>query len=456
MSSVMFRRVLGTKTAALGLIIPWLFPSLVMAAPLELGPSIELAQKNDPWLQGADYQLLAIQAEQIAFEKLPNPMVSLGVANLPIDTFDFNQEPMTQFKVGVTQPIPRGDTLALRSKQSRMMAEQIPYQTAERAARIKQSVSNLWLESYRLDRVIKLIEGDQALFEQLVDVAQSNYRSGAGRSQQENVIRAQLELVQLQDRLLKLKSQRAVNCAQLLEWLYPQEDSQNESNWSCDMPNELPQFNVVSDKAGELSRANLDQRTHYLQSHPAILSAEQDVQIMGQSIHLAEQELKPQWAVNASYGYRDEDPMGQDRADFFSVGVSVDFPLWGSAKQDNQIKAAKARTQSLTTKRSMVMRSMLSQLTADLEKLSKLDQRRQLYNEQILALTEEQSEATLTSYTNDNGDFAEAVRARISELNARIEKIEIDIERLKTLARIEYFSAGHGITEMKPVKELRL
>ena len=51
----------------------------------------------------------------------------------------------------------------------------------------------------------------------------------------------------------------------------------------------------------------------------------------------------------------------------------------------------------------------------------------------------QQAEASLTAYTNDDGDFAEVVRARISQLNAQIDSLEIDVERQKTIASLNYY-----------------
>jgi len=53
---------------------------------------------------------------------------------------------------------------------------------------------------------------------------------------------------------------------------------------------------------------------------------------------------------------------------------------------------------------------------------------------------EEQASAALTAYNNDDGDFAEAVRARISELNAQVELIQMMAERAKTLASFRYLT----------------
>jgi hypothetical protein len=51
----------------------------------------------------------------------------------------------------------------------------------------------------------------------------------------------------------------------------------------------------------------------------------------------------------------------------------------------------------------------------------------------------EQADAALNAYTHDDGDFAEVVRAKIDQLNAGIEALDIEVERLKTISEINYF-----------------
>jgi hypothetical protein len=45
----------------------------------------------------------------------------------------------------------------------------------------------------------------------------------------------------------------------------------------------------------------------------------------------------------------------------------------------------------------------------------------------------------LTAYTNVTGDFSEVVRARIAELNANIASLDIEVERQKLRAQLNYF-----------------
>ena len=57
----------------------------------------------------------------------------------------------------------------------------------------------------------------------------------------------------------------------------------------------------------------------------------------------------------------------------------------------------------------------------------------------LLKQSREHAEAALTAYTNDDGNFAEVVQGRVSELNIRIAALKIDINAGKTLARLNYF-----------------
>jgi len=74
-------------------------------------------------------------------------------------------------------------------------------------------------------------------------------------------------------------------------------------------------------------------------------------------------------------------------------------------------------------------------------RVERLDDRIRLYHQTLLPQMEEQASAALTAYDNDDGDFAEAVRARIAELNARVELTQIIAERAKDLASFRYLTA---------------
>jgi outer membrane protein TolC len=159
---------------------------------------------------------------------------------------------------------------------------------------------------------------------------------------------------------------------------------------------------------------------------------------MSAEVELARQGYKPAWGVSAQYGYRDDDPLGRDRADLFSVGVTFDLPLFTADRQDRQVGAAVARAEALRTDRQLLARQLLAELETALARVQRVQEREALYAQQLLPQMADQAEAALAAYNNDDGDFAEAVRARIAELDARMESLAISVERQQLLAQVDY------------------
>lgn len=405
---------------------------------LSLEQAISLAQTNDPWLQSNQYRQQAVEAKSIAANSYADPVVSLSAANLPVDSFDFSQEGMTQLKVGVTQMLPRGDSLALAQKRLNQLSQEFPFQRQDRKAKVKATITQLWLDVYLIERSIKLIEQDRQLFEQLAETASINYSSAMGQARQQDVIRAQVELSRLDDRLGRLQQDLQSKKATLKEWLISHDDISFAVN-DFVLPSALPELSL--EHSNILSRlASNDQQAlvSHLQRHPQVLAFEQKVKASETSIDLAKQQYKPQWSVNASYGHRDDDPMGNSRSDFFSVGVSFDLPLFTENRQDQDVTASINEREAIKADKWLLLRSIMSAVLNSQSQLGELEKRRAFYNNSLLKEVREQAEATLSAYTNDNGDFAEVMRSRIDELNTKIEALNVDINYYKSVAQLNY------------------
>jgi outer membrane protein TolC len=179
-----------------------------------------------------------------------------------------------------------------------------------------------------------------------------------------------------------------------------------------------------------------------LSGHPALLGIDSRIDASRLDVELARQKYQPEWKVNASYGYREEGPMGQARPDFFSVGLAFDLPLFTSQRQDQQLQGAIADSEAIRTEKMLALRNMVASFETQYARLRRLEERQKLYRSRLLLEMAEQAEASLTAYTREDGDFAEVVRARIAELNARIDALDIDIARLQTIAQLNYFFAN--------------
>ena len=112
---------------------------------LGLDAAINAAIAEDDWLQVNRQQELAGREIATASGELPDPRISIGISNLPTDTFSFNQEAMTQFRVGLNQMFPPGQTLRLQHLQQIQRSDINPLLRQNRKAMLRAEVTSLWL-----------------------------------------------------------------------------------------------------------------------------------------------------------------------------------------------------------------------------------------------------------------------------------------------------------------------
>ncbi|MGF2733896.1 TolC family protein [Marinobacter sp. DUT-1] len=401
---------------------------------LQLTNVVNTAIENDPWLRQSARMQDALIEESYAEGALPDPRVTIGAANLPTDTFDTGQEAMTQATIGFSQRIPRGDSRQLAGEQKTRMAEVQPFRRENRREQVTERVTHLWLELWRTQESIRLIESNRGLFEQLSDVAEAGYTSATMGSRQQDIIRASLELTRLEDRLAALNTQLAFSRESLGEWI-------GADAAQLPVPGEIPP-KLLAEHAKMWPETDVNG----LIRHPSIRATDQLIDAQAIDVDLARQAYKPEWSVFAQYGYRDRAPNGQDRADLFSVGIGFDLPIFTGNRQDRKLRSSTARLEAARSERILQMRELQARARAAMARIEQLDDRIRLYRQTLIPQMEQQASAALTAYDNDDGDFAEAVRARIDELNARVELIQIVAERAKNLASFRYLTAHSSET----------
>lgn len=453
--NVLFNNSLAVLTSFLAMFI--VNNSYAVQPPLSFKKAIQVAQQNDPWLEGSRHRQQSLTRLSYAASTLPDPKISIAFANLPTNGFDFSQEGMTQLKVGVSQMFARGDSLNIKNRQLQLQSQQQPFQRQDRINKVAVTVGGLWLDLYRVQQSIILIERNRSLFEQLAEVAEASYGSGLGKTRQQDIVRAQLELTRLEDKLNQLQQQDDSYQGMLGRWLI---------NFSLNSQSKLTDNNalifklplIVSEEQPKLELINhasvyseqwlsTDKLSALLSFHPSVKSIDKKIAATKTGIKLAEQQYQPQWGINASYGYRADDSMGSSRADLFSIGVVFDVPLFTENRQDNEVKSAISKTESIKTEKLLLLRKLMSAFTSSKGQLIRLTERQALYQDKLLPQIHDQAEASLTAYTNDDGDFAEVVRARIAELNAEIDFLAINVQKQKIILEINYLLAGSLVNQ---------
>ncbi|WP_050764626.1 TolC family protein [Marinomonas sp. MED121] len=416
------------------------------------------AISRDEWLDANQLFVSSLQAESIKSGELANPKLSLGLANMPLDSLDFNQEAMTQLKFSISQMLPRGDSLALKKETWQQKGHLAQVQQYQRAAQIERDVSLLWLAIFEAKQSIALIEANRGLFEQLLEVSQASYSSALGRTSQGDIIKAELELIRLEDRLTSLALTKQAKYAQLSHWLGDLE--------SWPKPKNLPQVNlkqarfypadpVYLDNKGHLDdKGHLKKKEHtlnrsisdqtlikQLNQHPSLVALDEKAQLAQVNMSLAKQAYQPQWGLNASYGYRDDADNGMSRSDFLSLGVTLDMPIFSKTAQDAGVKSKQLALNAIAFEQALELKQMLAKYRVIQSKVAKLNQRDHLYQSALIPQLKQQEDILLAAYKSNEGPFSDVIKARIESLNAKIQALVISVALQKQKVEFNYLFA---------------
>ncbi|MGI9235537.1 MAG: TolC family protein [Woeseiaceae bacterium] len=387
-------------------------------APLTLTEAEDIALANEPgqaaMLAAAD----ALDEQAVAAGLLPDPTLLLGLHNFPIDSGGFSTEGMTQAQLGVRQVFTRGRARALGSERLKAMADERTKSAHARSRDVMSATRVAWLETYFWQAAHRIVSESRPFFEDLVNVTRSMY--AVGRKSQHDVLRAELELSRLDDRLIEAGRARAESQAALSQWLG--DDAYRP------IAIRLPTWSRPPAKA-DLRRE--------LGEHPRIAAAETTVQAMQSGVDLAKERSKPDWALDVAYGYREGFlPSGEPRSDFVSVSVSVDLPFFRKSRQDSELASALSRRRAAVATRKELHAKLQSELDLRYARWNDLNQRLALYENQILGQSKDQAQAALLAYQSDTGDFSDVMRGSIDDLNTRLEYIRLQIERAQSYAAL--------------------
>jgi len=187
--------------------------------------------------------------------------------------------------------------------------------------------------------------------------------------------------------------------------------------------------------------------------HPQLRAIDANIAAAHIGTNIAEQQYKTEWALEASYGYRADTSTGMDRADLFSFGVSFDVPLFTADKQDRNVRASKARAESIRTDQQLVVRDLVTRMRAALVDWRGLNERKALYEQRLLPQLTQQADATMADYANDQGELQDVIRARIAMIDAHIELLTIAVAQHSSVAELNYLS-GYTQTQALPSEDL--
>lgn len=407
-------------TAALvgmAILTPW---KALAAEGLTLNEAINLAIERDSELAALAEERSGFSQKARAARALPDPTMKLGLSNLPVDRFDLDQEPMTQLQVGLSQVLPRGRSRALASEKLTLMADRKRQIADLRKREVKHQIRRTWLEYYHADEVVRILEENKSVLQDLRTIAESVYKTG--RKTNQDVLQAAMEESVLEERLLKARQEREVLFADLQRWVGAPD--------KVDIASEFPTLPGIASYAEITERMN---------NHPVLEVMETAIDVAQKDVDLARQQYRPQWKLDLGYGKRrGVDMLGQDRPDLATAMVTFSLPLYAGAKQSREVEASKNHLRAEQYRRDERLIELRNRLDRAHTAWRYLSERSENYEDSLVPRAKENLDASFEAYRTDVSDFSTLMRAILMERHTRMDACRTRVDLALATAALLY------------------
>ena len=399
------------------------FVTLAKANELSLEEAVSLAIERDALVQSYQAEADALDERSIADRQWPDPVVKLGLANMPVDSFALDREPMTQTQIGLQQALPRGRSLFFKSKLSTANADKRRALKSDRQRQVALDVRNAWLDVYHGEQVNRILNLEKNALVNLIGALESLYASG--KKNQQDLLSAQLELSFSEDQIVEAKRKVDIARARLGQWIDPI-DAKRSLPSVFPKPGSVEQLAVLKD---------------VLNHHPRLRASQYDIDANERRVDIANEAYKPEVKLELTYGFRDgEDVMGRGRDDFASVMLMMDVPLFRKNRQDRQLSAAKYDASASRYRHTDNQRAFEQSLEQAYADWSRFREREKYYQSTILKMAKENASAARNAYQNDLVPFADLIRAQLAEFNAQLKLLDVRTKRAKAESLLIYLS----------------
>ena len=402
---------------------------------LSAAEAVKTAVSENPGLAEMQARFRAMSEIPSQMGALPDPVVSFGAMNFPTDSFDRDQEPMTQLQVGISQAFPFPGKLNLREEAAEFDAQAAFYTADEMRLMLIANVQQKWWQIFYLDRAIDTIRSNQVLLKQFIDVAKTKYETGKGL--QQDVLLAQLEQSKLIDKNIQIQALRS-NQAILLNTMM---------NLRANAEVSLPRTVNKS-----LPTILNEHRLYQLAAihRPIIKQREQTVAASESRLDLAKRNEYPDFNVAVNYGNRSGNnpmPMSGSRSDFVSVMVGIKVPLYSGRKQS---KAIRQKSSELEKNHYAVLDEkgrVSAEISTAVTDYRRAGEQMSLFGSGIVPQARQTVQSMLAGYQVSKVDFLNLVRSQITLLNYELQYWKSLSEAKQALAKIQAAVGEESIYE---------
>lgn len=395
-----------------------LLPATLHAEPLTFDAALQRAQSEAPSLKGREASVTAAQSAAIAADRLPDPTLDIGIRDFPVtgpDAGRFNRDNFTMTTIGVSQQFINPSKRSARAARAGADIGIAEAGVKVEARNVRLETALAWVDLYYGERQLDELKLLDESLSDLQSTVTARLASGSARPSQSlepDQLRAQVS-----DRRIALVAEIAKARARLARYTGDPDPS------VAGAPPELT-INRSALLAG-------------IGDLPSLRALDAQTAAMDAETRLARADKTPDWKVSATYGRREP-----NYGDLFSVGVSIDLPLFGRKRQDPKIAARASEAERARFDRLAGEREVIAALEGDLAEHAMHHARMENARDHLVPLARKRAKLDFDSYGAGTLDLGTALLATLTVADAEVDLLVREAEVARDAIRINIIYAG--------------
>ncbi|HEV8261862.1 MAG TPA: TolC family protein [Burkholderiales bacterium] len=387
------------------------------AQTLTLAEAQRLAVERSRQLSAQDAAVAASREMALAAGQLPDPVLKLGIQDLPVDgpdRFSVARDSFTMRQIGVMQEFPRAEKRQLRAQRFERQAEKSLAEKTVAVAAIQRDTALAWLDRYYAEATAAVIAEQASEVKLEIVAAESAYRTGRGS--QADVFAAHSTLAALDDRASEFNRRIGTAKTVLARWV-----------------GDAAGAPLAGKPAIDSLRLDTGALDTQLAHHPQIAVLAKQEQIASAEARIAQADKKADWSVEVMYSQR-----GSSFSNMVSVGVSIPLQWDQRNRQDRELASKLAMVEQAKAEREEALRAHIGEVRAMVAEWENDRERLTRYERQLIPLAKERTKASFTAYRGGKTSLTDLLLARRNEVDMRIQALQLEMETARLWAQLNF------------------
>jgi len=396
---------------------------------LRLDDVVREALAKNPAVQAGVHAVAAQQAKVSQARAFPDPNVGIGwmgnIQPFSVQTGD----PSSYRSASAMQMLPFPGKRSLRGQIASKEADAGQWDLEAIRRRLTADVKAAYYEYWYYDKAVQTTQKNKDLLAKLSQIAEARYRVGKGM--QADVLRSQVEISMLLQKLTTLEQQRATAQARLNTLLA--RDPETPLPPAADIPSQTA-LNYSLEDLYKLAREN----------DPEYQRMQTVVERNQLAINLAQKDYLPDLSVGYMYQQRPMMP------DMHGLTFTVNLPVFYKSKQREEVRQAKEEELSAASTRDNRQNELYFDLKQNYLAAKASDSLLKLFSQGVVPQSSLALESSMSAYQVGNVDFLTVIGNFTTVLNYETDYYRELANYQRALARMEALT-GADLTSTQPL-----